>query len=56
MSVLTYSVLGVAVAAIFCVYRRYVFDLFRARKRQRERVAYMLWTAAQKDRTAQPHG
>jgi len=55
MSVLIYSILGVAIAAIFCVYRRYLFDLFRARKRQRERVAFMLWTAAQKDRAAQPN-
>lgn len=54
MSVIVYSILGVAVAAIFCVYRRYVFDLFRQRKRKRERVAYMLWTAAQKDRKANP--
>jgi hypothetical protein len=47
MDVLIYSILGVTIGAIFCIYRRYLMALFRKRRRVRERVAYMIWSAAQ---------
>lgn len=48
MEILLFSLIGVAVAAIYCVYSHYLRDrIFRGRK-LRSRVAYMLWTAARK--------
>lgn len=46
MELLLYSILGVAVAAIFCVYRRYLSDRFTRIRKLRKRITLMLWAAA----------
>ena len=49
MDVLFYSFLGVAIGAIFCVYRRYVRDCWKKSRQMRERVAHLLWAAANRN-------
>jgi hypothetical protein len=39
-----------AVSAIFCLWQTYCMILARRQKQQRERVAYLLWTLAMRDR------
>lgn len=46
MEILLYSVLGVAVAAIFCVYHHHLRDRFQRLRKLRKRVTLMLWAAA----------
>jgi hypothetical protein len=46
MDNLFYSLLGVAVAAIFCVYQHHLRDRIVRVRRLRKRVTLMLWAAA----------
>jgi hypothetical protein len=44
---LLFNLSAVAIAALFYVYRHAQAGLFRQRKKLRERVAFMMWAAAQ---------
>lgn len=46
MDVVLYAFLGVGVAAIFCVYRRYLTERIQRLRLLRKRVTLMLWAAA----------
>jgi hypothetical protein len=47
MHALCGPVAALAVASIYCVYRAYLATLASQKRTLHERVAYMLWTAAQ---------
>lgn len=46
MDVVLYSFLGIGIAAIFCIYRRYLAERIMKLRRLRKRVTLMLWAAA----------
>jgi hypothetical protein len=52
MQVFSTVVAAVSVAAIFCIWRGYADILLRRRRALRERVAYMLWVAAEEADTS----
>jgi len=46
MDVVLYAFLGVGVAAIFCLYRRYLTERIHRLRTLRMRMTLMLWAAA----------
>jgi len=49
MNPLVASTAAIAVSAIFCLWRSYRQTISHRQRLVRERVAYMLWVAAQRD-------
>ena len=48
MDVLIYTLLGLAVAGIYCIYAHYLRDRIQRFRILRRRVTYMLWKASRK--------
>ena len=48
MDVLTYCLLGIGVAGIYCIYAHYLRHQMGRLRKLRSRVTYMLWNAARK--------
>jgi hypothetical protein len=48
MEILVYTLFGLAVAGIYCIYAHYLRDRFQKYRKLRARVTYMLWKASRK--------
>jgi hypothetical protein len=48
MEVFIYTLLGLAVAGIYCIYAAYIRERIQKIRTLRRRVTYMLWKASRK--------